>query len=357
MQCVINKLGVMLLVLFMLMLGLCVIVMVFVVISYLEEDVVQLDFECWVGLCVFIIQCGLEEVVQVQLVVNYFYVIVGDFMCEQFESFIWLLLECYFYVCVFSVQCFVVDEDWLVFEVLCQGVKWGFEIIVFDGDCIVCVLQQLIYLVVDYVELVVGNEVVFGLDVLCNFVIMGVFDVVVVSGNFFLMLLIWLVQIGLDECGLLVIQLVYCGGVQLIDMVVCCVLLVGDIIVVLEFNGLVQKIFDGVGLMFDYEIGLCFYVGFQVDLVNLVYCYDSQFCVMQWMDQVIKLGSFFCYFFIIIISFDIVGQIWYMEISILLWLVFLDYYGLLFIGLVGVIVLLLGVVYMWVLLMCLYCVQ
>ncbi|WP_343742408.1 bifunctional diguanylate cyclase/phosphodiesterase [Herbaspirillum huttiense] len=346
MQRVINKLGATLSASLTLMLGLCATATVFVATSHLEEDAVQLDFERRAGLRAFTIQRGLEEAVQVQSVVNHFYATVGDPTREQFESFTRPLLGRYPYVRAFSVQRFVADEDRLVFEALRQGAKRGFEITALDGDRTVRASQQPTYLVVDYVEPVAGNEAALGLDVSRNPAIMGALDAAVVSGNPSSTPPIRLAQTGPDERGLLVIQPVYRGGVQPTDTAARRALLVGDTTAVLELNGLVQKILDGAGLMSDHEIGLRLYVGPQADPANLVYRHDSQPRAMQWMDQVIKPGSFFRHPSTTITSFDIAGQTWHMEISIPPRSVFSDHYGSLLIGLVGVIASLLGAAYM-----------
>jgi diguanylate cyclase (GGDEF)-like protein/PAS domain S-box-containing protein len=239
--------------------GLAATATLFVAVSHLEYDKINLGFEQRAGVRVAAIRQGLDEAVEVVTVTNQLFATVDPVTRRQFHDFTGPLLQRYPFITAFNFHRQVSDAERAGFEAGLQQVRPGSVVTELSGGRPIPAQQRARYNVVDFLEPLAGNEVAFGLDVTGFSQITATLARAVDSGHASATSLLGLVGDARPQAGFLVIMPVYRQHATLGSAGERRAALIGDTAAIIRPRDLVQKILVGNELLPDDDIRLAVY--------------------------------------------------------------------------------------------------
>jgi diguanylate cyclase (GGDEF)-like protein/PAS domain S-box-containing protein len=239
--------------------GLAATAVIFVAVSHLEYDKMNLGFEQRAGIRIAAIRKGLDEAVQVVTVINQLFATVAPVTRRQFHDFTLPLRQRYPFITAFNYHRQLGDAERAGFEAGLQQVRPGSVITELSGGIPVPARQRARYNVVDFLEPLAGNEVALGLDVTSFNQITATLARAVDSGRASATSLLSLVADRRPQAGFLVIMPVYRQHAALDSAAERRAALIGDTAAIIRPGELVQKILIGDELLADDGLELAVY--------------------------------------------------------------------------------------------------
>jgi diguanylate cyclase (GGDEF)-like protein/PAS domain S-box-containing protein len=239
--------------------GLAATAVIFVAVSHLEYDKMNLGFEQRAGIRIAAIRKGLDEAVQVVTVINQLFATVEPVTRRQFHDFTVPLQQRYPFITAFNVHRQVSDAERAGVEAELQQVRPGTVITELSGGTPMPAQHHARYNVVDFLEPLAGNEVALGLDVTSFRQIMATQARAVDSGRASATSVLALVNDPRPQAGFLVIMPVYRHNAALGSAAERRAALIGDTAAIIRPGELVRKILIGNELLADDGIELAVY--------------------------------------------------------------------------------------------------
>jgi diguanylate cyclase (GGDEF)-like protein/PAS domain S-box-containing protein len=225
--------------------GLLATAALFVAVSHLEYDKMQLGFAQRVGPRMAAIRAGLEDAVDVVIVTNQLFASVEPVTRRQFHDFTAPLLRRYPFIKAFDFHRQVSDAGRARFEAGLQQVMPGTVITDLAAGKPVPAPHRPMYNVVDYLEPLRGNEIALGLDVATSGELMRTLARAVARGQAGATSLLGLAQDQRPQAGFLVVMPVYRAHAALGSAAERRAALVGDTSAVIRAGDLVAAILGG----------------------------------------------------------------------------------------------------------------
>jgi diguanylate cyclase (GGDEF)-like protein/PAS domain S-box-containing protein len=239
--------------------GLLATAVLFVAVSHLEYDKMQLGFEQRVGPRIAAIRAGLEDAVEVVIVTNQLFASVEPVTRQQFHDFTAPLLQRYPFIKAFDFHRQVSDADRPRFEAGLQQVRPGSTIIDLVAGKPVPAPRRPMYSVVDYLEPLRGNEIALGLDAGTSGEWTRTLARAIESGHASATSLVGLAQDQQPQAGFLVVMPVYRARAALGSAAERRAALIGDTSAVIRAGDLIDKILSGNALLADKGLWLAVY--------------------------------------------------------------------------------------------------
>jgi diguanylate cyclase (GGDEF)-like protein/PAS domain S-box-containing protein len=236
--------------------GLVATAALFVAVSHLEYEKIQLGFAQRAGIPVAAIRQGLAEAVEVVIVTNQLFASVDPVTRRQFHDFTTPLLQRYPFIKAFNFHRQLGDADRASFETGLQAVRPGSVITELAGGVPVPAHRRAHYSVVDFLEPLAGNEIAFGLDVAPDAEVMRVLARAIDSGRASATGLLTLAHPQQPQAGFLVIMPVYRWNAALDRQAERRAALIGDTAAIIQASDLIETILKGSELFADHSIRL-----------------------------------------------------------------------------------------------------
>ncbi|QYF93645.1 EAL domain-containing protein [Massilia sp. PAMC28688] len=239
-------------------------------VARLEADKLTLSFEQRADVRATAIQHGLDEAVEVLVMLNQFHAAVQPVTRAQFHHFTQPLLARYPFIQAFNYHRLVPHAERAEMEAQLAAVRPGTVITEMRGATRTPAPQRERYSVVDYLEPMVGNEAAFGLNVGQNRMLMDTLARAAERGAPAATGLLSLAQDTRPNTGYEVIMPVYRPGADLSSGAARQAAVVGDTAVIIRAAVLVDKILTASKLR-EGGIDLWVYAGAAADPARLVY--------------------------------------------------------------------------------------
>ncbi|HYD63182.1 MAG TPA: EAL domain-containing protein [Noviherbaspirillum sp.] len=237
----------------------------FVGMRQLEHDKADLDFQQRAGARAATVRQQMTDTVQVLKVLNQLFATVETVSREQFRVFTGPLLQRHPYVQAFNFHRIVSSDERYVYEAQMRQLYPDFAMgRLKDGQRVPAEPREH-YLVVDYIEPMLGNETAFGLDVSHNAQLLEAVQRAIDTGKVTSTGLLTLAQGGGKLRGFLMLLPVYRHGMPLDTVEARRKAAVGDTAVVFNANDLIEKILGANGLLDDADIGISVYAAASLD--------------------------------------------------------------------------------------------
>jgi diguanylate cyclase (GGDEF)-like protein/PAS domain S-box-containing protein len=244
---------------FTLISGLMVTGVLFVGVSRLEYDNMDLAFEQRAATRVAALRQGLDDAVEVLTVTNQLFSTVEPVTREQFRRFTAPLLERHPFIRAFNFHRVVDDAGRAAFEAELQQVRPG--TVITEGGRPGPARRRPEYLVVDYVEPMRGNEAAFGRNSGVRPIMMEALARARASGRAAATDLVLLAQDSTALASFQLLMPVYGNGGKM----------VGDTAAIIRGRELVGTTLSSAGLLADSGVTLSVYVGAEADPARLVF--------------------------------------------------------------------------------------
>jgi diguanylate cyclase (GGDEF)-like protein len=242
--------------------------LLFIAVSALEYGKMELSFQQRADMRAATIHRGLDDTLELVIILNDLFKSVGDVSREQFGDFARPLLARYPFVQAFNFHRGMDESEARRFEAAMRTRYPGYRL--HDADSQPMAARPL-HVVVDYLEPMQGNEAAFGLDAASLPPMLKTVDEVIAAGQARATPLLKLIQERARQKGYILMMPVYRRGADISTPALRRAAWVGNTSAVIRSADLVHKILLGADLLDDRQLLLRVYSGEDVQADNLVY--------------------------------------------------------------------------------------
>jgi diguanylate cyclase (GGDEF)-like protein len=242
--------------------------MLFVAVSALEYGKMELSFQQRAQMRAATIHRGLDDTLELVIILNDLFKSVDNVSREQFADFTRPLLARYPFVQAFNFHRTLDQREARRFEAAMQARYPGYRL--HDADNLP-MAERPQHVVVDYLEPLQGNEAAFGLDVASIPPMFKAINEGVAAGQTRATPLLRLVQERARQKGFVLMMPVYRRGADISTPALRRAAWIGNTSAVIRSTDLVHKILLGADLLDDRQLVLRVYIGDDVQPDNLVY--------------------------------------------------------------------------------------
>jgi diguanylate cyclase (GGDEF)-like protein/PAS domain S-box-containing protein len=244
----------------------------FVAVSHLEYDKMELGFRQRAEVRIAAINKALDEAVEVATVTTSLFTAVNPATRSQFHDFTAPLLERYPYIKAFNFHRLVPGPERAAAERAMQAIVPGTVFRELSNGSLRVAPERPLYHVVDYLEPMKGNIAAFGLNVSVNAQVAAALDQAGSSGKVTSTGLLALAQDGgVPQRSFEVMLPVFKRGMPIDTVEQRRAALLGDIAAIIRANELVQQTLIRAALLSDTSVALQVYASDQVDASNLIF--------------------------------------------------------------------------------------
>jgi diguanylate cyclase (GGDEF)-like protein/PAS domain S-box-containing protein len=241
--------------------GLAATAALFVAVSHLEYDKINLAFEQRANVRIGAIRAGLDAAVEVVQVTNQLFVTVETVTRHQFHDYTAPLLQRYPFIRAFNYRRVVSDAERAGFEAGLQMVRPGGGIVDIVNGKPVPAPRRARYAPVEFLEPLAGNEFAFGLDTATSAEVVDTLARAVEGGRATATGLVSLVHDKRPQAGFMVIMPVYRHAAPTATAAERRAAVVGDTAAIIRAEELVHSILIGNDLLDDDHVRLVAYAG------------------------------------------------------------------------------------------------
>jgi len=251
--------------------GLAVTSLLFVAVSSLEYDKMELSFQQRAAVRATAIRRGMADAVEVVAITNALFKSFDTVSRAQFHDFTQPLLARHPFIQAFNYHRVLAEADRPAYEAQMRRLLPGFVMHEMQDGVLIPVRPRPQHIVIEYLEPLRGNERAFGMDVSPNLPMHNAIERAVDSGLPVATPLLRLAQETGSQRGFVLLQALYRNGAPLATPEQRRAAWTGDSGAVIRSGDLIQKILQAADLLNDSTLHLDVYIGDPANPANRVY--------------------------------------------------------------------------------------